>query len=190
MPAVRGSLPPAWRRLAAETAWNNENERLQRLIENNNARYQRALAEIQKDEQWRRALTLPISPEREDRQMSIEDEMNGPPAGRLTGQLQMMHSETSTNQPLEEVSMVDQYIDENAPAVETQRCAWIDPETGKRHLVRAFPRSGQAGANRRALHRRQKDLADLSIQSSCACSKRNGRRGRSGSRKSLLSRAR
>ena len=28
--------------------------------------------------------------------------------------------------------MVDQYIAENAPAVETRRCAWIDPETGKR----------------------------------------------------------
>ena len=46
MSAVRGSLPPAWRRLAAETAWNNENERLQRAIENNNARYQRALADV------------------------------------------------------------------------------------------------------------------------------------------------
>jgi hypothetical protein len=28
--------------------------------------------------------------------------------------------------------MVCEYIDENAPAVETRRCAWIDPETGKR----------------------------------------------------------
>ena len=28
--------------------------------------------------------------------------------------------------------MVDQYVDENGPAVETRRCAWIDPETGKR----------------------------------------------------------
>jgi hypothetical protein len=31
---------------AAKTAWNIENERLQRAIENNNARYQRALADV------------------------------------------------------------------------------------------------------------------------------------------------
>ena len=46
MPEGRGSLLGPWRRLAAETAWNIENERLQRAIENNNARYQRALADV------------------------------------------------------------------------------------------------------------------------------------------------